>query len=181
MSFLIDLTHRTSQRKLYERSTWTQALNTPGRQHSPGLAFQSTSGRQVRVKGYTPSQTKVQSCGHHMLPLRAHDAGFKLTSSAHRSRAPTPTSPGANWLWRPLPPDSRLERSRSLCRLASVPTGLEISGLFADWPQCPLAWRPRAAPGHDRAWFHPRCSLGLDTSRRKSTRRSKTTFCITFA
>ena len=105
-----------------------------------------------------------------MLTLRAHDAGFKLTSSAHRRRAPTPTSPGANWLWRPLPPDSRLERSRSLCRLAPVPTGLEISGLFADWPQCPLAWRPRAAPGHDRAWFHPRCSLGLDTSRRKSTR-----------
>ena len=77
---------------------------------------------------------------------------------------------GANWLWWPLPPDSQLERSRSLCRLAPVPTGLEISGLFADWPQCPLAWRPQAAPGHDRAWFYPRCSLGLDTSRRKSTR-----------
>ena len=52
-----------------------------------------------------------------------------------------PTGPSAHW-----PGDIG-----SLCRLASVPTA-------------------RAAPGHVRAWFHPRCSLGLDTSRRKSTR-----------
>ena len=58
------------------------------------------------------------------------------------------------------------ERIRSLCRLALVPTGLEISGPFADWPQCPLAWGPWPAPGHDRAWFHPRCKSG---PRRSST------------
>ena len=58
--------------------------------------------------------------------------------------------------------------------------------LFVDWPQCPLAWRYRVSlpTGLSAHWpgdpwplpdmtvpgSYPWCSLGLDTSRRKSTR-----------
>ena len=103
--------------------------------------------------------------------LRAHDAGFKLTGCAHRSRTPPLTAPnlGLVGCGGPCHRTATGAVQVSLPTLALVPTGLEISGPFADWPQCPLAWGPRPAPGHDRAWFHPRCSPGLDALRRKST------------
>ena len=63
------------------------------------------------------------------------------------------------------------ERIRSLCRLALVPTGLEISGPFADiglsahWPGDPGPLPDMTVPG-----FTHGVSPGVDALRRKSTR-----------
>ena len=86
---------------------------------------------------------------------------------------PTPDCPqsGASRLWRSLPPDGYRSGSGLFADIgldAHWPG--DIGSLCRHWPLCPLAWGPRPAPGHDRAWFHPRCSPGLDALRRKSTR-----------
>ena len=114
---------------------------------------------------------KITAPARHMPNLcEPNDAGFKLTGGAHRHRAPTLTGLGARRLWRLLSPDG--------CRSGS--------GLFADWPQCPLAWRYRVPlpTGLSAHWpedpgplpdttvpgFTHGVSLGLDALRRKSTR-----------
>ena len=86
---------------------------------------------------------------------------------------PTPDCPqsGASRLRRSLPPDGYRSGSGLF---ADIGLGAhwpgDIGSLCRHWPLCPLAWGPRPAPGHDRAWFYPRCSPGLDALRRKSTR-----------
>ena len=82
---------------------------------------------------------------------------------------PTPDCPqsGASRLRRSLPPDGYRSGSGLF---ADIGLGAhwpgDIGSLCRHWPLCPLAWGPRPAPGHDRAWFHPRCKSG---PRRSST------------
>ena len=121
----------------------------------------------------TTRDSRLQSYLSACYTLRAHDAGFKLTGCAHRSRTPPLTAPksGASRLRRSLPPDGYRSGSGLFADIgldAHWPG--DIGSLCRHWPLCPLAWGPRPAPGLDRAWFYPRCSPGLDALRRKSTR-----------
>ena len=73
-------------------------------------------------------------------------------------QAALPTCHSANWPGG-LSISPRLERSRLLCPPATVLTGMVARGPLADM----------TVPG-----IYPRCSLGLDTSRRKSAKMRST-------